>query len=52
MYLEETLGLDKMLVIKFKQELLLLKMSFRISLKMLYLFLNERILFFNSDGLT
>ena len=46
------LGLDKMLVIKFKPVSILLNMSYKVSLKNLYLyFYNVRQFWFKSDGI-
>ena len=51
MSLENILGLDKILVKKFKQLFLLLNMSFKLPLKIIYLVKKERKTFWlNEDG--
>ena len=42
MSLENSLALDKMLVVKFKQVFLILKMSFKLPLKLIYLVKKQR----------
>ena len=42
MHLEEILGLDNKLVMKFKQVFILLKMNFKLTLKIIYLARKER----------
>ena len=52
MSLEKILALDKKLVMKYKQVFILLNMSFKLPLKIIYPARKERIFFnFNGDGL-